>query len=106
MGEVWGEDGCNDGWRKTYDLWLTLTAMALRSRRVYLGTTVTPLSPLLTWKLACEVITLDHLSHGRLILGVGLGDAQDLHFGEVAGMKQRAKMLDEGLDLLTGLMSG
>ncbi|HEY6411329.1 MAG TPA: LLM class flavin-dependent oxidoreductase, partial [Ktedonobacteraceae bacterium] len=73
---------------------------------VYLGTTVTPLPSRLPWKLAREAITLDHFSHGRLIQGVGLGDAQDLHFGEVADMKQRAEMLDEGLDMLAGLMSG
>ena len=70
--------------------------MALRSRRVYLGTTVTPLPSRLPRKLAREVITLDHLSIGRLILGVGLDDAQDLHFGEVADMSsvQRCSMRD------------
>ncbi len=96
----WGAQGV------TYDPWLTLTAMALRTQSVHLGTTVTPLPSRLPWKLAREAITLDHLSHGRLILGVGLGDAQDRHFGEVADVKQRARMLDEGLDLLAGLMSG
>ena len=50
--------------------------MTLRTKRVYLGTAVTPLPSRLPWKLAREVIRLDHLSHGRLILGVGLGDAQ------------------------------
>ena len=54
---------------ETYDPWLTLTAMALLTKRVYLGTAVTPLPSRLPWKLAREVITLDHLSHGRLILG-------------------------------------
>lgn len=90
----------------TYDPRLALTAIALRTQRVRLGTTVTPLPSRLPWQLARQVITLDHLSHGRLILGVGLGDAQDQHFGEVADVKQRAVMLDEGLDLLAGLMSG
>ena len=83
-----------------------LTAIALRTQRVHLGITVTPLPSRQPWKLAREAITLDHLSHGRLILGVGLGDVQDRHFGEIADVKQRAKMLDEGLDLLAGLMSG
>ncbi len=90
----------------TYDPWLALTAIALRTQRIRLGTTVTPLPSRLPWKLAREAITLDHLSHGRLILGFGLGDAQDTHFGEVADLKQRAGMLDEGLDILAGLMSG
>ena len=96
----WGAQGT------TYDPWLTLTAVALRTQQVRLGMTVTPLPSRLPWKLAREAITLDHLSHGRLILGFGLGDAQDRHFGEVADEKQRAEMLDEGLDLLAGLMSG
>ena len=96
----WGAQGI------TYDPWLALTAIALRTKRVRLGITVTPLPSRLPWKLAREAITLDHLSHGRLILGFGLGDAQDLHFGEPADVKQRARMLDEGLDILAGLMSG
>ena len=96
----WGAQGL------TYDPWLALTAIALHTQRVRLGMTVTPLPSRLPWKLAREAITLDHLSHGRLILGFGLGDAQDMHFGEATDVKQRAEMLDEGLDILAGLMSG
>ncbi|WP_165423047.1 LLM class flavin-dependent oxidoreductase [Ktedonosporobacter rubrisoli] len=90
----------------TYDPWLALTAIALRTKRVRLGMTVTPLPSRLPWKLAREAVTLDHLSHGRLILGFGLGDPRDSHFGEVSNVKQRAEMLDEGLEILAGLMSG
>ena len=36
--------------------------MTLRTKRVYLGTAVTPLPSRLPWELAREVITLDHLS--------------------------------------------
>jgi alkanesulfonate monooxygenase SsuD/methylene tetrahydromethanopterin reductase-like flavin-dependent oxidoreductase (luciferase family) len=79
--------------------------MALHTRRVSLGTTVTPLPARLPWKLTREAITLDHLSHGRLILGVGLGDAQDRQFGKEIDVKTRVSMLDEGLDILAGLMS-
>jgi len=93
----------------TYDPWLTLAAMALRTRQIRLGITVTPLSRRRPWKLARESITLDHISNGRLILGFGLGDEQDksfTSFGEMTDPKQRANMLDEGLDILVGLMSG
>jgi alkanesulfonate monooxygenase SsuD/methylene tetrahydromethanopterin reductase-like flavin-dependent oxidoreductase (luciferase family) len=96
----WGAQGT------TYDPWLALTAIALRTQRIHLGITVTPLPSRLPWQLARQAITLDHLSHGRLILGFGLGDPQDRHFGETSDIKQRASMLDEGLDLLAGLMSG
>jgi alkanesulfonate monooxygenase SsuD/methylene tetrahydromethanopterin reductase-like flavin-dependent oxidoreductase (luciferase family) len=93
----------------TYDPWLTLAAIALRTQQVRIGITVTPLSRRRSWKLARESITLDHLSHGRLILGFGLGDEQDSSFtcfGEVTDVHRRAELLDEGLEILAGLMSG
>ena len=99
----WGAQGV------TYDPWLTLTAMALRTQRVHLGTTVTPLPSRLPWKLAREAVTLDHLSGGRLALGVGLGNLNDPGFGrvgEVTDARQRGAMLDEALDVLAGLWTG
>src|SRR5438067_2363908 len=93
----------------TYDPWVSLAAMAMRTERIRLGTTVTPLSRRRPWKLARETVTLDHLSNGRLILGVGLGDVNDPGFtrmGEVTDAKQRARILDEALDVLVGLWSG
>ena len=39
-----------------------------------LGTMVTPLPRRRPWKLAREAASLDELSDGRLILGVGIGD--------------------------------
>ena len=93
----------------TFDPWVVLTAIALRTERVRLGTTITPLSRRRPWKLAREAVTLDHLSHGRLILGVGIGDRGDPGFaqvGEITDAKRRARMLDEALDVLVGLWSG
>lgn len=93
----------------TYDPWIALAAMAVCTKRIRLGTTVTPLSRRRPWKLARETVTLDHLSDGRLILGVGLGDVNDPGFaqvGEVTDGRQRASMLDEALDILVGLWSG
>lgn len=95
----------------TYDPWVALAAMALRTERIRLGTTVTPLTRRRPWKVARETVTLDHLSNGRLILGVGLGDtiSSDVsftHFGEVTDARQRARILDEALDVLVGLWSG
>jgi alkanesulfonate monooxygenase SsuD/methylene tetrahydromethanopterin reductase-like flavin-dependent oxidoreductase (luciferase family) len=52
--------------------------------------------------------TLDNLSGGRVILSVGLGwlDTGFDNFGEVTDRKARAELLDEGLDILTGLWRG
>ncbi len=93
----------------TYDPWIALAAMAMRTERIRLGTMVTPLARRRPWVVARQAVTLDHLSGGRLILGVGAGDSSDMsftHFGEAPGIKERATMLDEALDVLVGLWSG
>ena len=92
-----------------YDPWVTLGAMALQTKRVRLGAVLTPPSRRRPWKLARETVTVDHLSHGRLIVPVGLGALDDGGFtkvGEATDRKVRAELLDEGLDILTGLWSG
>lgn len=88
--------------RATCDPWIALAAMALATKQVRLGTMVTPLSRR-PWKVAREAVTLDHLSQGRLILPVGLGDVAEggfAHVGEELDRKTRAQMLDEGLTIL------
>ena len=45
------------------------------------GTLVTPVARRRPWKLARETVTLDHLSGGRAVLGVGLGEPGDAEFG-------------------------
>lgn len=90
------------------DPWIAMAAIAMRTRTLRLGALVTPLARRRPWKVAREAITLDHLSQGRLIVGVGLGagrtEFDDL--GEETDLKVRAAMLDEGLDILSGLWSG
>jgi len=90
------------------DAWVSLTAAAMQTQRIRLGTMVTPLSRMRPWKLAGETATLDRLSNGRVILSVGLGavDTGFDAFGEATDRKTRAELLDEGLDILTGLWHG
>jgi alkanesulfonate monooxygenase SsuD/methylene tetrahydromethanopterin reductase-like flavin-dependent oxidoreductase (luciferase family) len=91
------------------DPWVALAAMAMTTERIQIGPMVTALPRRRPWKLARETVSLDHLSGGRLILGVGLGTNQDVEFanlGEVGDLKRRAKRLEEGLEVLTGLWSG
>jgi alkanesulfonate monooxygenase SsuD/methylene tetrahydromethanopterin reductase-like flavin-dependent oxidoreductase (luciferase family) len=87
------------------DSWVALGVIASRTERIRLGTMVTPMSRRRPWKLARETLTIDHLSRGRLVLGVGLGDPSDLA-GEILDAKVRAEMLDEGLELLQKLWTG
>jgi alkanesulfonate monooxygenase SsuD/methylene tetrahydromethanopterin reductase-like flavin-dependent oxidoreductase (luciferase family) len=84
-----------------------MAAMAMRTERVRLGAIVTPPSRRRPWKLARETMTLDHLSGGRLVVPVGLGAVNSFgSVGEVTDRKVRAAMLDESLEILTGLWSG
>ena len=87
------------------DAWITLAGVAMRTKRIRIGTMITPVSRRRPWKLASETATLDRLSNGRLILAVGLGatDTGFIQFGEETDRKTRAELLDEGLDIVTGL---
>lgn len=99
----------NDLHLDVVDPWVALTAVAMRTSRIRLGTLVTPVARRRPWKLARETVSLDHLSAGRLILGVGLGHPPEDEFalfGEDSDAKVRAKKLDEGLEVLAGLWSG
>jgi alkanesulfonate monooxygenase SsuD/methylene tetrahydromethanopterin reductase-like flavin-dependent oxidoreductase (luciferase family) len=85
------------------DPWVALTAIALATERVKIGPLVTPVSRRRPQKLARETITLDHLSNGRLVLGAGLGSdnhGEFADFGEVTDPRERAQLLDEGLERL------
>ena len=91
------------------DPWVALAGIAIRTERIRIGTLVTPIARRRPWKLARETASLDHLSGGRLVLGVGLGDPVDVEFerfGEDSEDRVRAAKLDEGLETLVGLWSG
>ena len=91
------------------DPWIALAVIAMRTRRVRLGALVTPLARRRAQRVARETTTLDHLSGGRLVVGVGLGvdsGGELTRFGELVDERARAAALDEALDVLTGLWSG
>ena len=93
----------------TLDPWMVLAAIAMTTKHIRIGTIITPLSRRRPWKMARETVTLDHLSNGRLVLPVGLGEVSDGGFskvGEQIDRKVRAQLLDESLDIITGLWSG
>src|SRR5437773_426400 len=79
------------------DPWIALAAIALCTRSMRLGTLVTPLPRRRPWMVARETVSLDHLSAGRLIFGVGSGggyfDFEAL--GEAWDARTLAALLDE-----------
>jgi alkanesulfonate monooxygenase SsuD/methylene tetrahydromethanopterin reductase-like flavin-dependent oxidoreductase (luciferase family) len=95
--------------RQIADPWVLLTAAALATRRIRLGTMITPVARRRVSKLAREVTTLDRLTGGRMVLGVGLGApvADEFGtFGETTDARELAARLDEGLTALDLLWSG
>lgn len=92
----------------TVDTWTVLAALATATTRVQIGAMVTPLARRRPHKVARESVTVDRLSGGRLVLGVGLGspDEEFTAFGEDADPRTRANRLDEALDVVVGLWSG
>ena len=92
-----------------WDPWILLAAMAARTERIRLGAMVFAPSRRRPWKLAREIVTLDHLSNGRLVVPVGLGALDDAGFGNVGepvDARTRARLLDETLAIVDGLQSG
>jgi alkanesulfonate monooxygenase SsuD/methylene tetrahydromethanopterin reductase-like flavin-dependent oxidoreductase (luciferase family) len=91
------------------DPWLVLSVVAARTSRITIGTVITPVPRRRPWQLARITTTLDRLSNGRVVLGVGIGSPAYGDFGifhEPSGDRERAELLDEGLDVLAGLWSG
>lgn len=90
------------------DPWIALAAIAISTRRIRLGPIVAILPRRRPWKVARETVALDHLSGGRLILGVGIGDGptEGPELGEESDQRRRGVMLDEALDVISGLWTG
>ncbi len=89
------------------DSTVALTAVVLATRRIRCGLLCTPLPRRRPWKVAKETATLDRLSGGRLVVGVGLGGVWDFApFHEAPSGPDRAQMPDEGLEVLTACWRG
>lgn len=87
----------------------TLAGIATRTRKIRIGTTLSPIPRYKPWAVARQITTLDHLSNGRMILSVGLGAVESCdyaRFGEDPDNRVLAEKLDESLKIMTGLWSG
>ncbi len=97
------------GQLEVLDATIMLGALAQATKRMRLGAMITPLARRRPWKLAKEMATLDRLSGGRMVLGVGLGEPAPLEFeafGEDGSARGRAARLDEGLLIFDALVRG
>src|ERR687891_984906 len=107
---VWDHVRWREPIKQVADPWITLTAIATATERVMLGPMVTPLARRRPAKVARETATLDRLSGGRLILGVGLGGdrfaGEFSKTGEQLDDRVRGEMLDEALEILIAAWSG
>lgn len=93
-----------------YEGWLTIAAWAASTERVRIGLMVgaNPYrEPTLVAKMAT---TLDHISHGRAILGIGAAwneeEARDFGFEFGAGPPDRLRWLAEALPVMRGMLDG
>jgi alkanesulfonate monooxygenase SsuD/methylene tetrahydromethanopterin reductase-like flavin-dependent oxidoreductase (luciferase family) len=108
---VWDHVMYRDPVRALADPWITLSAIAVATERLVIGPLITPLARRRPHQLARETVSLDRLSGGRLVLGVGLGSERTgefdpERFGEEGDARARARLLDQGLDRLLAYWDG
>ena len=88
--------------------WTLLAGLAAVTSRIRLGVLVTGVTYRHPAILATEAITVDHISHGRLEIGMGAAWHQPEH--EALGVpfppiKERAERLEEGVQVMRLLMT-
>jgi alkanesulfonate monooxygenase SsuD/methylene tetrahydromethanopterin reductase-like flavin-dependent oxidoreductase (luciferase family) len=90
-----------------YEPLISLTAAAAVTERIRIATTVL-LGPLRTNTalLAKELATLDNLSEGRLVLGIGLGAREDDYTASGLEPKRRGAILDRQLEDMKRVWAG
>lgn len=89
------------------DPWVVLAGVASRTDEVRLGTWVVPVPRREPWQVAQDVATLDRLSGGRVIVGAGLGNADDYDaYGTPSDPPSLGDRLDESLEVIDALWTG
>jgi len=90
---------------RTFDTWIALSYLAAKTGQIRLGTFVTPLTLRDPRILAKQIATLDNLSGGRVILGIGAGWSESEHraYSRWGSPKNRVDRVYEALDLMIKL---
>ncbi len=91
----------------TLETWMALTYLAAKTRRIRLGTWVTPIPLRPPGVLAKMVSTLDLVSGGRWLLGVGAGSTRRMFeaYSQWDPPKIRVDKTREGVELILKLWS-
>ena len=108
---VWDHVAYREPVRALADPWVTLAAVATATERMTIGALVTPLPRRRPHQIARETVTLDRLSGGRLVFGVGIGsdrtgEFDPDRFGEEGDPRKRAELLDQGLERVRAYWEG
>jgi alkanesulfonate monooxygenase SsuD/methylene tetrahydromethanopterin reductase-like flavin-dependent oxidoreductase (luciferase family) len=94
----------NDDEAGSLDAWTTLAGLAARTNRIRLGTMVSPVTFRPVSVLAKSVATVDHISNGRVELGIGAGwfEAEHETYGfDFMTTRARLDELDRQLEEVT-----
>lgn len=105
---VWDHIVVDDG-MPVADPWVLLGAIGQATSRVHIGPMVAALPRHRPWEVARRAVTLDLLTGGRMILGVGIGYWPEVEFGtfdDPTDARERADMLDEALTIIQAVWSG
>jgi alkanesulfonate monooxygenase SsuD/methylene tetrahydromethanopterin reductase-like flavin-dependent oxidoreductase (luciferase family) len=91
------------------DPWVLLGAIGQATSRVRIGPMVAAVPRHRPWVVARQAVTIDRLTGGRMVLGVGLGyppEPELTTFGDPTDARERADILDEALAIIVGVWSG
>jgi F420-dependent oxidoreductase-like protein len=94
--------------RGSSDAWTVMAALAARTQRLRLGTLVSPITFRHPTVLAKVATTVDHISGGRVEIGMGAGWWQEEHRTHGFGFPptgERFEILEEQLEIVHGLLS-
>jgi alkanesulfonate monooxygenase SsuD/methylene tetrahydromethanopterin reductase-like flavin-dependent oxidoreductase (luciferase family) len=97
--------------QKHYEAWTALAGLASQTRRIRIGTLVTSTAFRNPTVFAKQVLTLDHLSHGRIELGVGAGYSPEGTDHAMMGLPdweppERLRRFREALEIVEPLLRG
>lgn len=87
-----------------FDPWTLMGPMAMKTKRVTLGPGVTDPHRHHPAVLAQRLATLDQLSKGRVVLGLGSGEAMNLEPYGISWKDRRVRRVSEFISVLRGLL--